>query len=498
MKKIILKHLSLVSVSALLVFDSLSASAATIPAFPGAEGYGAQTTGGRGGTICEVTNLNDTGAGSLRDCVEIQTGSRTVVFRVGGTIDLSQDIIINAAHSYITIAGQTAPGDGIQLKNAGIYIQDGGHDVVIRYLRVRPGSVACIAQGPTAKACDTVSAIAMWGETIQKRVYNIVLDHVSAQWAPDQNLTVWDSVSDVTIQNSIIAEGATEGHSKGSHSMGFISGGDIAIDTVHPRTISIHHSLFAHNEERNPLIGEPSILDFRNNVIYYHLSWGAADFRQGKPFSSYPASFNTVQCNFINNIYKKNPNNSDNISFMLYLDGQSRVYISGNYTSAYPMGTDNDFDSNNVKGGNASINQLSSPVSTPAITTDNTSEVLAKVLANAGANFPIRDSIDKRIVNDVTKGTGSVGQDQNNWPTLAYGTAPTDTDYDGMPDGWETSHGLNPNDANDGNGDQNSNGYTNVEEYLNQLADSSIPVTNLVASPSPRIRKNGRRFKSAH
>jgi hypothetical protein len=459
---------TIISVSVLLIADVLSSSALALPAFPEAQGYGTQTIGGRGGTICEVINLNDTGAGSLRDCVEVKTGARTVVFRVGGTIPLTRDIIINAQHSYLTIAGQTATGGGIQLKNWGIYIQDGAHDVVIRYLRVRPGSDACIAQGGTA--CDYVSGISMWGETIAKRVYNVVLDHISAEWATDQNTTVWDSVSDVTIQNSIIAEGATTGHSKGQHSTGFLAGGDIKIDTTHPRTVSIHHSIFAHNGERNPRVGDPAIFDFRNNVVYYYGEYTAGSFSMEYPVSTYPKSLNTLKFNFINNIYKKSPTDPTTGKFIVELDKQSRIYINGNYTPAYPAGTSNDFNTGNIAGGNASINKLSSPVATPVVTTDATSAVLAKVLVNAGAKLPSRDSIDMRIVNDVLNSTGSIGQDQNNWPALANGTAPPDTDHDGMPDAWETAHGFNPNDASDRNKDQNNNGYTNVEEYLNELA----------------------------
>jgi hypothetical protein len=449
---------------AFLAFASVSANVAALPAFPNAEGYGTQTTGGRGGTICEVTTLNDTGFGSLRDCVEVQTGARTVVFRVGGTIALSRDIVINTAHSYLTIAGQTATGGGIQLKNWGFAIQDGGHDIVIRYLRVRPGSNACIAQG--GGSCDSVNAFTLLGRTIEKRVYNVVLDHISAQWGVDQNMNVWDSVSDVTIQNSIIAEGATSGHSKGSHSMGFLAGGDIVIDTTHPRTMSIHHSLFAHNGDRNPRVDDPSIFDFRNNVIYY--SNIAANFKMEYPVSSYPAIFNTVKANFINNVYKKSPASGN--SFVLELDDQSRMYISGNFTHAYPAGTANDFNMGNINGRLKIINQLTTPIATPAVTTDATTQVLTKVLANAGARLPTRDSIDTRIMNDVVNGTGTIGQDQNNWPTLANGTASTDTDHDGMPDAWETAQGLNPNDAIDHNGDKNNNGYTNVEDYLNSLA----------------------------
>jgi hypothetical protein len=124
----------------------------------------------------------------------------------------------------------------------------------------------------------------------------------------------------------------------------------------------------------------------------------------------------------------------------------------------------------NINGRLKIINQLTTPIATPAVTTDATTQVLTKVLANAGARLPTRDSIDTRIMNDVVNGTGTVGQDQNNWPTLANGTAPTDTDHDGMPDAWETAQGLNPNDAIDRNGDKNNNGYTNVEDYLNSLA----------------------------
>jgi len=482
------------SLFVLLTFQSSSLSAATLSAFPTAEGYGTQTTGGRGGAICEVINLNDTGAGSLRDCVEGQTGVRTVVFRVGGSIELTRDITINAQHSNLTIAGQTAPS-GIQLKNWGIYIQDGGHDVVIRYLRVRPGSVACIAKG--AKSCDYISGIAMWGETIGKRVYNVVLDHISAQWAPDQNMTVWDSVSDITIQNSIIASGATTGHSKGSHSTGFLAGGDIDVDTVHPRTITIHHSLFAHNEERNPRVDDPSIFDFRNNVVYYYPSYSSGNLRMERSASSYPPSFNTTQANVINNIYKKNPTDTGSAgsgNVILDVDAQTRIYISGNYTPLFPMGTQNDFNPSNIYGGNANINQLASPIVTPTVTTDPTSQVLVKVLANVGAKLPVRDVIDDRIVNDIINGTGSIGQDQNNWPVFAKGTAPTDNDHDGMPDAWETAQGFNPNDATDRNGDKNSNGYTNVEEYLNELAGdqpTSSPVT--VPATATTVKSTTRR-----
>jgi hypothetical protein len=182
----------------------------------------------------------------------------------------------------------------------------------------------------------------------------------------------------------------------------------------------------------------------------------------------YPAIFNTTKVNFINNVYKKSPASGN--SFVLELDDQSRIYLNGNFTPAYPTGTANNFTINNINGRLKSINQLAAPIATPAVTTDASNQVLTKVLANVGARLPTRDSIDARIVTDVVNSTGTIGQDQNNWPALANGTAPTDTDHDGMPDAWETTQGLNPNDAIDRNGDKNNNGYTNVEDYLNSLA----------------------------
>lgn len=158
------------------------------------------------------------------------------------------------------------------------------------------------------------------------------------------------------------------------------------------------------------------------------------------------------------------------------------------------MGTQNDFNPSNIYGGNASINQLASPIATPVVTTDPTSQILVKVLANAGAKLPVRDVIDDRIVNDIINGTGSIGQDQNNWPVLAQGTAPADTDHDGMPDAWETAQGFNPNDATDRNGDKNSNGYTNLEEYLNELAGDQ-PTSSPVAVPATTVKSSTTRRK---
>lgn len=452
--------------SLLLATLLISPIVLALPAFPGAEGYGTQTIGGRGGIVCEVTSLKDSGIGSLRKCVEETLGARIVVFKKGGTIFLLKPLKINSSNSNITIAGQTAPG-GIQLKNWGIEIENGGHDVVIRHLRIRSGSVACRAKGMLS--CDTNNAISMWGGTIPKRVYNIVIDHVSAEWATDQNMSIWDSVSDVTIQHSILAAGATTGHSKGSHSMGFVAGGDIGIDTVNPRSLSIHHSILSHNQSRGPRVDDPTILDFRNNIVYYFQAFPPADFEMGYPVESYPVNFNTSQVNFINNIYlRRSISHSTQI---LFVDSQTRIYMSGNYTPTYPTGTATDFNANNIIGGVEGVNKLLSPVSTPTVTTDPTSQVLSKVFASVGAKLPYRDSIDSKILSDITNVTGSVGEGQNKWIQLSAGKYPIDSDHDGMADAWEVTHGLNPKLASDRNLDSDSDGYTNVEEYLNELGD---------------------------
>src|SRR5512139_755534 len=163
---------------------SLSAptGASAIPAFPGAEGFGAATPGGRGGEVIEVTNLNDSGPGSLREAMEVRTGPRTVVFRVGGTITLTGPIEVREPNSYLTVAGQTAPGDGVQIKNYGINIRDGAHDVVLRYLRVRPGD--------TTPGVGGKDGVLVYGEGTRP-VHNVVVDHCSIEWATDENVDVW-------------------------------------------------------------------------------------------------------------------------------------------------------------------------------------------------------------------------------------------------------------------------------------------------------------------
>jgi pectate lyase len=433
--------------SAVLVL-STTQPALAIPAFPGAEGFGTNTLGGRGGQIIEVTNLNDSGPGSLRQAMEVETGPRIVVFRTGGTINLNRAILVRGADkSYLTIAGQTAPGGGIQLKNFGILIWDGAHDVVIRYLRVRPGT-----GGVNGTNGSNIDAIELYGPSATKRVYNVVLDHVSMEWAIDENASAWGHITDVTYQYSIFAEGSMEGHPKGPHSAGFIIGADDSLPLQ--SRVSMHHSLFADNMMRNPR-NEMARMDFRNNLIYNWIECATANLTDG------------ANINFVNNHYLKGPFNRS-CNDIIGLDSSTKIYLYGNYGPNCPSGCTNDWKIG-IYGGTEAANRVTTPFFTPTVTTDSSSLVKDKVLAKAGAILPTRDAVDARIVQNVINKTGSVGIGSS-YPTLSAGLPPKDTDRDGMPDGWELVHGLNPNNASDRNGDFNGNGYTNVEDYLNELA----------------------------
>jgi PKD repeat protein len=432
---------------------ALAGPALALPAFPGAEGYGTDTVHGRGGIIVEVTNLNDSGAGSLRDACENYTVPRIVVFRVGGTIISSGYINVREANSYLYVAGQTAPGDGIQIKGDGFQVLDGGHDVVLRYLRIRPGETA------------TEDCVTVWGNNgygVYRHTYNVVVDHCSLEWSPDENANVWDQCDGVTFQWCIIAEGLV------GHSMGFISGFGMGnkTNTLFDIEVALHHNLFAHNEGRNPYFkqGRDGPADFRNNVVYNWLNNNVGQVEYGQ------------QANFVANYYKAGPDVNWG-GIILVPDGQNRsgiqIYVEGNWGPFCPSGCpSNEWDIGIAyyQGGHITAPEdkyrMWSPYFPPTVTTHTASQAYDLVLAGAGATLPSRDAADTHIVNDVINGTGHCGKNSD-WPNLQGGTPPTDTDHDGMPDSWETSHGLNPNDPADRNGDLDGDGYTNVEEYLN-------------------------------
>lgn len=415
-----------------------------VPAFPGAEGYGASATGGRGGRVITVTNLNESGLGSLQAACDAE-GPRIVVFKVAGTID--GDIRIRGDH--ITIAGQTAPGDGITIKgDLGI----DANNVVIRYLRVR-----------TDHDGDAI------GGRYRK---NIILDHVSASWSSDEVLSLYHN-EDVTIQWCLISEACAK--EDGSHRFGGIWGNNRG---------TYHHNLIAHNDSRNPRWASGcGYNDYRNNVLYnwgYESCYGGEARQQGDRRVP-PIEHSTI--NMVANYYKPGPATRsdvrDRIANPSSRGGGDRGswFVADNHIDGFPevtadnwLGVDGD-----------SFERLSAPWEALAISQESPQDAYEAVLAHAGCSFPGRDRVDRRIVEDVRAGTATFGnhgiittpQDVGGWPELQSAPAPADTDEDGMPDAWEIENGLNPNDASDGAADRDDDGYTNVEEYINGLVSPS-------------------------
>lgn len=434
-----------------IVVTCLSAFAlpafAALPAFPGAEGFGTETIGGRGGKVIHVTNLDNSGPGSLRAATE-ESGPRTVVFDVSGTIELWNPLRIN--DPFITIAGQTAPGDGITLKGATFGIAT--HDVVIRFIRSRMGD------GST-KSEDAISIFSG---------YNVVLDHVSASWSVDEALSPSGNLRDVTVQWSTIAEPMVKSrHTKGDHGYGMLlraTGG-----------ISLHHNLYAHADARNPRFGDnyfrgdAPTFDFRNNVIY---GWGnmASGMVDGR-----------MSVNYVNNYLKPGPDSSElaPIVFTPKANEDTRFYISGNVVIGRAALTQDNSKFFTLERMQASTKhmQVAAPFTVPPVKTVSASEAYEQVLTHVGASVPKRDSVDARIIAQVRAGTGKLvntPEDVGGWPKLNSLPAPLDTDRDGMPDSWEIARGLDSKNPVDGNKLHDS-GYTWLEVYLNELVALQLP-----------------------
>jgi hypothetical protein len=453
----------LVSTSAGSVLSSNATLTVTTPAFPGAEGAGANALGGRGGDVYYVTTLNDANTpGALRYGINNAPGSgRTILFKVSGNIELTSTLTIN--NPRITIAGQSAPGDGICIQNYPFNIGDG--DIIVRHLRTRLGTNAL------------VEADSMW------IVYgtNIMVDHLSASWSVDETLSVTRNIANLTVQNSFITESLRNSiHAKGAHGYGGI------ISSSNSTTISYHHNLYAFHDSRNPRLGadSPEVvprLDFRNNVVY---GWG---FRAG--YSG--ATNESDEMNYVNNYVIAGPFSSPVNSAFLGGSTNTTIYQSGNLI---------DSDQNGVVNGvntgwgmfTGTYTQSGAEFDAPALPTDSAGTAYQRVLAASGAMPWRRDALDQRIVRNVRRqagqivdfvspttfsgdyttniisGTNYIGV--NPWPVLASQSAPVDSDNDGMPDFWETALGLATNNASDRNL-TNALGYTRLEDYLNWLAD---------------------------
>ena len=425
-----------------------------IPVFPGAEGFGTHTIAGRGGKLIEVTSLEDSGPGSLRAALS-ESVPRTIVFRVGGTITLKQELHIN--HPYVTIAGQTAPGSGITIKNAGIVIST--HDVLIQHMRVRPGNEGDV----DADVNDAISILGAHGD-IKDGAYNVVLDHISASWGEDETISTWYGAHDITISWSIISEALNRSrHRKETHSAGLLIGDS----SYH---VSMHHNLLAHNDFRNPLIADGGTHDFINNVIY---NWGVL------PAEIVDTDSNTF-VNLIGNLFIPGPSTQVGPFEILFAGGNPQLYVFGNLG---PHRQDSSIDEWALvgfgygEGGIAPESYRSfSKFSSPSINVQDAEEAQRMVLAFAGATAPYRDSVDLRVINDVQNRSGAIidsPEDVGGYPQSESGIAAPDSDHDGMPDDWEIEMNLDPNDASDGTEDFDLDGYTNLEEYLHYLASGN-------------------------
>ena len=418
-------------------------AASSVLAFPGAEGAGAQAKGGRGGDVYFVTNLNDSGAGSLRQGISTAPSSgRTILFKVSGTIALQSNLDINGK-SNLTIAGQTAPGDGIALRNHSVRVGDKTHDLVMRHIRLRTGS---------STAMD-----GMWISSGS----NIVIDHVSASWGSDEVLSATRDTKDLTVQNTFI----TEALNPLAHAFGSL------IDSSNDTTYSYHHNLWANHISRNPRPGtsapDPGFkIDFRNNVIH---NWGYA--------VGYSASDDkNIQLNYVNNYLTAGPSSTATCA-MEGGDSSERIYQSGNKIDLNKNGK---VDGTDTGWGMfcGSFQKQSAPHSVPAVATDSADSAYLRVLAQGGATPWRRDPVDKRVVGTVRSQTGKIINtpgEVGGYPTLNSEPAPADADSDGMPDFWEQAMGLNPNNASDRNV-TDSTGYTMLENYLNWLADGHAVV----------------------
>ncbi|MVN92380.1 polysaccharide lyase [Mucilaginibacter aquatilis] len=464
---------------------------AKIPAFPGAEGGGAYTPGGRGGKVYVITSLADRGPGTFREACE-QGGARVIVFNVAGIIKLKSPVIIRAP--YITIAGQTAPGDGVCIANESVWIDT--HDVVIRYMRFRRGAT------DVARRDDGLGG---------NPVGNIIIDHVSASWGLDENMSLYRHVYDrggekqeklptvnITIQNSIFSEALdTYNHAFGS--------------TIGGLNSTFMRNLWANNIARNPSVGMYGDFGFVNNVVF---NWWNRSADGGDDRSLF---------NFINNYYKPGPITPLNQPVghrILKPEGSrekgrhevyGRVYANGNIVEGNEKVTKNNWDGGIQIGNMPDAGRYTDsikadkPFPMAKVKIVTAKEAYDYVLANVGATLPKRDAVDTRITQVVKTGKiiyeegtdNTIGKEfiKHRLPADSYkqgiithpdqvggypnynGTPYKDSDNDGMPDSYELAHGLNPKNAADATlAAKNGSGYTNIEVYLNSV----VPLAKVV------------------
>lgn len=522
--KNISRKLAAVILVTILALSGFANSAFALPAFPGAEGMGASTVGGRGGAVIKVTNLNDSGAGSFRAAVTA-SGPRIVVFEVSGYIQLLTPLQIT--HPYLTVAGQTSPG-GIAL--TGAVLQVSTHDVIMTHLRFRKASDIC--DNDATYGCDSygdalqVIGLAYSGDTW---AHDIIFDHCSFSWGCDETVDIggWmGNATEVTFSRCLIAQGLDDPAPENQHALGMNIGGHY--QNFQETAVSMHHSYMAHFRYRLPQVSFNGFADIRNNIFYNWESRGANYIDEIDNGTYSMEDYNLTRLNAINNEYKHGSlntascgdgyyNGGINYSGEADIDciglttdwGRGQFYVTGNtgcgsnnrvwygysaycspangfYTQTWLDSVASDYIS--------STSHVTSDIQVTTSTMDST--LITDILSDSGAtkcqSGDCRDSTDTGFVNDYTNTTGSVLADKHfaNYPTgwhvFSTPSAPADSDSDGMSDTWETSTFGSLTQTS--SGDQDDDGYTNIEEYINELGGyqeaSGSEDTTAPANPS--------------
>jgi len=424
------------------VYFASAAFAAGLPVFPGAEGFGTDTRAAYGGGsdpyVYKVTNLNASGSGSLRNCIEdnLNKGPRVCVFEVSGTIKVTSDIV--ATDPYLTIAGQTAPSPGITVRGAAIHIAT--HDVLLQHVRIRVGDEP---GGPSGDNRDGLKIANSSGN-----VHHVVADHVSVSWGTDENIQIWNPTNDLTVSNSITSETLDCSiHNEGCHSKNFIIG-------YKSNRTSVINNLMAHSRERQPLI--QSSTEVINNVMYNYTV-------QATRLAPRDA---TAYVSIIGNVYLEGPDSGSTLPVTYNgVAAPDLVYVRDN--SENGVVPQNPWDLVANEPANTKAN--SPPIQSTSVSIMDNSDVLAYVLANAGARPVDRDAVDKRIIDDVRNRKGRIIDSQNEvgaWPNLS-----------------ETRRTLNlPANM---HGDNDGDGYTNLEEWLHVFSAEVEGKGNPLPVPPP-------------
>ncbi len=437
-------------------FLATNISGNDVPAFPGAEGFGKYSKGGRGGVVLQVTNVNDNGPGSLREALEYE-GPRIIVFSVSGVISLKEPIFID--NPFVTLLGHTAPEKGVAIRGNQLHIRT--HDVIIRFLRMRIGDV----NFGKLNHWQSLDAIDI-GNGKSDDVHNIIIDHCSISWATDENIGLWGDSYNITIQNSIISEGLNFGKNIQKRGMGILVG-------PWAERISILNNLFIHNGKRNPRMGNGGLGDVRNNTIY-NPGWMGINIWNEK--TDKPQTLNIVK-----NIFIPGPDTEfeKEISIWDPTTHPGKVYIADNLGFSGDTNYDNWVmveDANSprdpitpeqierVKSDEEFLNEVSK--------TKSFEEMNHYVQYYVGASLPLRDEVDVRLINEWKSGKGKLIKSQDEvggWPVYSAGIKRVTLFGEGngddiIPLGWREKYNIWRGDENE---DFNGNGYTNIEEFFN-------------------------------